>query len=432
MKLSTQGYKGTRDFYPEDKRLQKYLFSTWRKVVESYGYEEYDGPLLESTDIYRAKSGEELVDHQIYRFEDRGGRDVTMRPEMTPSVARMVAARRQELSYPARWYSIPNLWRYERPQHGRLREHWQLNVDVFGVETIDAEIELISIAHDLMNAVGATDDMYTIRVNSRQLSATIMADYLELDGEKSHQMVKLLDRRAKMEPGDFESDAMAIMGSKDGVQKLKALVEAKSMGDLPEQVRNAPSIREIQLLFTHLRDNHITNVNFDVSLMRGFDYYTDIVFEVYDQHPDNNRSLFGGGRYDGLVELFGVEPLPTVGFGVGDVTMIDFLKAHNLTPELDSETDVYIVVVGDILRQAQGIARLLRQAGLNVALDITGRKADKQTKSGVTKHVPYLLFVGEQELHNERFTLRNVKTQDEVQLSLNDVVKHVRKDRDAQ
>ncbi len=426
MKLSSQGYKGTRDFYPEDKRLQKYLFSTWRKVVESYGYEEYDGPMLEETEIYRAKSGEELVDQQSYRFEDRGGRDVTMRPEMTPTVARMVAARRQELSYPARWYSIPNLWRYERPQRGRLREHWQLNVDIFGVETIDAELELISIAHDLMSAIGATDDMYTIKVNSRQLTAIIMADYLELDGEKSHHMMKLLDRRAKMEQSAFEEEAMQIMGTQEGVNKLKELVEAKSMGDLPEQIREAGPVRQIQLLFTHLRDNRITNVNFDVSLMRGFDYYTDIVFEVFDNSPDNNRSLFGGGRYDGLVGMFGVEPVPTAGFGVGDVTMLDFLEVHNLKPEPRSETDVYIVAVGDVLRQAQGVARLLRQAGLNVALDISTRKADKKTKSGVAKHVPYLLFVGEEELNQERFILRNVKTQEEEKLSLEEISQKVK------
>ena len=190
MKLSTQPYKGARDFYPEDKRAQNYIFETWRRVAESYGYEEYDAPILELTEIYSAKSGEEIVDQQTYRFEDRGGRDVSIRPEMTPTVSRMIAGRRQELAYPARWFSIPNLWRYERPQHGRLREHWQLNVDVFGVGTIDAELELIMIANDIMKRFGAKDDMFQIKINSRKLTALIMADYLQLDSVQSHMTKK--------------------------------------------------------------------------------------------------------------------------------------------------------------------------------------------------------------------------------------------------
>ncbi len=421
MKLSTQPYKGARDFYPEDKRMQNYMFTKWREVAESYGYEEYDAPILELTEIYRAKSGEEIVDQQTYRFEDRGGRDVSIRPEMTPTVSRMIAGKRQELAYPARWYSIPNLWRYERPQHGRLREHWQLNVDVFGIGTIDAELELIMIANDIMKAFGAKADMYTIRINSRKLTTLIMADYLELDSVQSHMMVKLLDRKDKIPMETFESEAAAIFSEDNrdgGVEKLRALIIAKSMGDLPKDLLENDYVNEIRLLFTHLRENGIENAVFDVALMRGFDYYTDIVFEVFDNHPDNNRSMFGGGRYDGLVGLFGVEPLPTAGFGMGDVTMQNFLLAHNLMPKLKSTTDVYMIPVGDTLRQTQGLAKIMREEGANAAVDSTGRKLEKQIKAADKMAIRYVLFVGEEELNEEMFRLKDIDTGEEQTVSL--------------
>lgn len=421
MKLSTQPYKGARDFYPEDKRFQNYMFTKWREVAESYGYEEYDAPILELTDIYRAKSGEEIVDQQTYRFEDRGGRDVSIRPEMTPTVSRMIAGRRQELAYPARWYSIPNLWRYERPQHGRLREHWQLNVDIFGVSTIDAELELIMVANDIMKSFGAKPDMYTIKINSRKLTALIMAEYLELDSVQSHMMVKLLDRKDKIPMETFESEAATIFNAdvrESGIDKLRKLVSAKSMGDLPEEIKDNDYVKEIQILFTHLKENGVVNAVFDVSLMRGFDYYTDIVFEVFDTHPDNNRSMFGGGRYDGLVGLFGVEPVATVGFGMGDVTMQNFLRAHELMPDLKSTTDVYVIPVGDTLRQTQGLAKIMREEGANVAVDTTSRKLEKQMKSADRNAVRYVMFVGEDELTNERFRLKEMDSGEETEVSL--------------
>src|SRR3990167_4836482 len=173
-KLGTQPYKGTRDFYPADMWIQNYIFKVWRSVAERYGYEEYAAALLELTDLYRAKTGEEIVNEQSYTFTDRGGREVTIRPEMTPSVARMVAARQQELAYPLRWYSIANFWRYEQPQRGRLREHYQLNVDIFGVDSIEGDFEIIRTAENIMRAFGAEDSMFTIRINSRQLMSLLL------------------------------------------------------------------------------------------------------------------------------------------------------------------------------------------------------------------------------------------------------------------
>src|SRR5579863_7783196 len=193
MALSTQPYKGARDFYPEDERLQKYMFAVIRSVVERFGYEEYNAPILEPLEIYLAKTGEEIVNQQTYVFEDRGGRKVVIRPEMTPTVSRMVAAKRQELSYPLRWYSIPNVWRYERPQRGRLREHWQLNVDLFGVAGLEGEHEIIQVADAIMNNFKAKRSMYTIKLNSRKFIDSILKDYFKLNETQTLSLIRLID-----------------------------------------------------------------------------------------------------------------------------------------------------------------------------------------------------------------------------------------------
>ena len=431
MALSKDSYKGTRDFYPEDKRILNYIFSTWRSVVESFGYEEYDAPLIEMTDLYRAKTGEEIVDNQLYSFKDRGDRDVAIRPEMTPSLARMVANRRQELPYPARWYSIPNLWRYERPQRGRLREHWQLNVDIIGVERLDAELELILIAAQIMEKFGATPEMYTIKINSRKVSALLMAQYLELSSSQAQAMAKVLDKKDKMEEASFIKEAEQVFPEdkrKEGITKLKTIVAAKTMADLPEAIRESDAIRQVQILFTLLKDNGIKNATFDISLMRGLDYYTDIVFEVFDTNKENPRSLFGGGRYDGLVGIFDVEDIPAAGFGMGDVTIADFLNTHSLLPDLNSKTDIYLAVVGDVGRQAQGIANILRNQGLSVEVDISGNKVEKQIKSADKKQIKYIMFVGEEELNTEKFPVKNLDSGKEDKYPLGDIPKLVSQD----
>ena len=328
--LSSQPYKGTRDYYPEDKRLQNYIFSVWRKVAESFGYEEYGAPILEPLDIYAAKSGQELANEQTYSFIDRGGRTVAIRPEMTPSISRMIANNRQELAYPARFYSIANFMRYERPQKGREREFWQLNVDIFGADSIVAESEIINMSDKIMKAFGAKPSDYVIKVNNRKLINFIMAQYLNLDAGQASAMIKLLDRRNKIEKKDFIEQAMEIFGDNNsGLVKLESLINAKSMAELPIEITESSSVYEVQELFTLLERAGVNNLTFDITLMRGLDYYTGTVFEVFDTSPDNNRALFGGGRYDGLVNLFGAEPISAVGMAPGGTTTEEFLKIHN-------------------------------------------------------------------------------------------------------
>jgi histidyl-tRNA synthetase len=434
MTLSTQPYKGARDFYPEDKRLQKYMFNLMRRVSEEYGYEEYDAPVLEPVELYLAKTGEEIVNEQTYVFDDRGGRKVVVRPEMTPTVSRMVAAKRQELAYPVRWYSIPNLWRYERPQRGRLREHWQLNVDMFGVDSHLAEAEVIQVADGILKAAGATHDMYSIKLNSRKLMDFIMHDYLQLDGVQSHTIAKLIDRMHKMPHDAFAAEVDAVFTPTQreagASNKLLGLLRIKQLEHLPEMIRQHSSALELKELMHVLKEAKVTNAAFDLTVMRGFDYYTGIVFEIFDEDPENNRSMLGGGRYDGLVGLFGVEPVPTVGFGFGDVTFENFLRGHDLMPPLRVETDLYVVLIGNVFADAQRVIAHLREMGANVAVDITGRAAEKQIKTAVKKGIHYALFIGERDLKEEQFEIKNLLTGVAEKHSLERIVSIIRDYRD--
>lgn len=404
MKLSTQPYKGTRDFYPEDMRFRNWIFDKMRKVCESYGYEEYDAPVLEPLELYASKTSEEVVNEQSYKFTDRGDREVIMRPEMTPSISRMVAGRRQELPYPQRLYSIANFFRYERPQKGRLREFWQLNADIFGAEGVDADIEIIMLADAIMKEFGAKREMYEIRVNSRKL-LNKRIDAVGLLGDRA-EVIRIIDKYDKQEKEDI---AKQLSEKVENPDELLSFLE-----------KDGPS-EEVNQLVKQVRTTGIDNVVPVETLARGFDYYTDFIFEVFDTNPDNNRSMFGGGRYDGLVGNFGVEPLPTVGFAMGDVTLANFLKSNNLMPDLNSAADLVIIGIDADGGKLQEIAGELRQKELNVAVDFTDRKLDKKIKSAVKLGARYGLFVGADELSKDEFNLKNLQTEKEEKTTLENI-----------
>jgi len=428
--LSSQPYKGTRDYYPEDKRVQNYIFDVWRKTAESFGYEEYGAPLLEPLEVYTAKSGQELANEQTYSFIDRGDRHVAIRPEMTPTISRMVAARRQEMAYPARLYSVANFMRYERPQRGREREFWQLNVDLFGVDSAQADAEIISYGDHMLKSFGADASMYTIRVNNRKVINVMMHEYLELDEIQAQLMMKLFDRKNKISNEEFRDQAIDIFGQEKaaaGLTKISELLTIRSFDTLPAGLVENEHVQRLKELFGLLQKAGVTNMKFDITLMRGLDYYTGTVFEFFDTDPENNRSLFGGGRYDGLVGLFGAEPLSAVGFAPGLTTTELFLKSHNLLPELKSTTDVYVVVLGENqLDGAAAMARKLRTEGVKVELDITLRKIDKQIKTAIKKNIPFMMFVGETELANEMYSFKDTASSEEETLSFERIVTQVR------
>lgn len=414
-KLSMESYKGVRDFYPPEKALQKQIFQMLREVVESWGYEEYDASPLEPSELFRVKSSEEIVREQTYTFIDRGGREVTLRPEMTPTVARMVSARAQELPSPLRWYSIPNLFRYEKPQRGRLREHYQLNVDLLGVSSLTADVEIIAVAANILKKFRARNEDFVIKINSRELLDDILKK-LEIKAAYKQPVSRLLDKKEKLSEEDFKKSLRDLLGE----EKAKGLGEMLYYGEaLLAMMTDSPAAKYLNSLIDTLRANEVGNVVFSPTLTRGFDYYTGMVFEVFDTDKENPRSLFGGGRYDNLTENFIKTSVPAVGFGMGDVTLLDFLETHKLLPELPSSVDLWLAVAGETdMQKVYKIAAGLREQGVRVGVDVSGKKLPDQLKSLDKRNASFVMVVGPSELFSKRFVLRNVKTREEKEVSL--------------
>ncbi len=425
-KLSTDAYKGVRDFFPEDMAVERRIFDIWRTVSEKYGYEEYAASVLEPAELYRAKSGEELINEQTYTFTDRGDREVTLRPEMTPTVARMVAAKKRELAFPLRWYSIPNLFRYEQPQRGRLREHWQLNVDIFGVESINAEIEVINMAYDITRAYGLKDADFEIRINNRKVMNYVTREVFGLNQESAQQLSRLIDKKDKMAPEAFAASVSEIfiidpkLQGKD--ETFLTLLNSRNFEEfasrLPQTAEEHAGLKEIREVIAGLEKLGITNARFDQTLMRGFDYYTGIVFEVFDLNPANRRSVFGGGRYDDLLSLFGNDKVAAVGFGAGDVIARDLMETYGTLPTNVSPADIAICVMGDQnAPYALDAAQSLRNKGMRVSVDLSGRKVGDQIKNADKKKIAKVIVIGDEEVRTGKLKAKTLATGEEVEIT---------------
>jgi histidyl-tRNA synthetase len=400
--LSTDSYKGVRDFYPEDMAIQRYIFDMWSRTAESFGFERYDASILEPSDLYRAKGAEnaEMVNEQTYTFTDRGDREVTLRPEMTPSVARMVAKKARALSYPLRWYSIPNLFRYERPQKGRLREHWQLNCDIFGATDFSADVEIIALAHQTLIDMGATPDMFEIRINDRQLMHRLYVA-LGVNKEDIPAITRLNDRKNKIDRTQYRDELLKIVSDETLVEEVIIMLEKSD-----EQTDVVAGLSELG----------ISNVVFDKSLARGFDYYTGTIFEIFDISGENNRALLGGGRYDNLTSMFGGDPISGIGFGMGDVTMRDFLETHKLLPETIQQTAADVVVIPQSATEnlsAQTTSHQIRQVGISVSTDIGTQKVSKRISNANDRGAKFIIVIGENEVDTGQITVKNLNSGEE-------------------
>lgn len=415
MKLSTDSYKGVRDFYPEDMSIQNQIFNIWRSISEKYGYQEYSASVLEPADLYRAKSGEEIVNEQTYTFKDRGDREVTLRPEMTPTVARMVAGKKRELAFPLRWFSIPNLFRYEQPQRGRLREHWQLNVDIFGVDNLQAEVEIIQMAYDITLAYGLKPTDFEVRINNRKLMNYITKDVFGLDEERAKRLSKLIDKKEKLPKDTFELLAQEILNDKS--QQFLTLINSSNFEEFTTNLQQTKEehegLKEIKSVIESLEKLGISNARFDQTLMRGFDYYTGIVFEVFDKNPLNRRSVFGGGRYDDLLSLFGGDKVPAFGFGAGDVVARDLMETYGKINKDDkpSSADIYLCLLNkDVTGFAQDLAQNIRNSGKRVAIDYSYRKLGDQIKNADRMNIPNVICIGEEEVKTGKLKIKNLKS----------------------
>lgn len=405
--LSTQPYKGTRDFFPQDMRFRRWMFGKLRQVAELYGYEEYDGPMLEPFELYAAKTGEEIVNQQLYWMIDRGERKIAVRPEMTPTLARLVASKIHELPRPIRWFSIPNLWRYERPQRGRLREHWQLNMDVLGGESLLADAEIIQVALDLMGAFGGGSKVQ-VKVNNRRLIDHFFSDRLRLPSEVALGATKAIDARAKIGEEAY-TEWLKKLGLNDEQRKQ---MESFFTASFEEILKSYPcqGTQELAALFDVLKDAvEQGQVGFDPQVLRGMDYYTGTVFEIYDISPENRRALFGGGRYDNLVGLFGNHKLSGVGFGMGDVGLQNFLETHQLTPKIESAVDVMVTLPKPELREASNqIARTLREAGLRTITPLGTEGFGAQLKLASKHKARWVVLLGESEWQKQEVVLKRM------------------------
>lgn len=434
MKLSTESYKGVRDFFPEDWEIMQYIFTSLRNTLHHFGYQEYNASPLEPAELYLSKTSDEIVNEQTYTFTDRGGRAVTLRPEMTPTVSRMIASRAKALSMPVRWFSIPNVFRYEKPQRGRLREHYQLNVDMFGSTAEDADIEIVHLAHNILKNFGAKDEDFKIRINSRMLINAYFEHVLFADETLTKHLMRLADKKDKMPLEQFKVLATDIFAQStknehkktpdDFVQAYIDFFDGKidnvKNNELVQQYRS-----QIENILTTTKQLGITNVVFDPTIIRGFDYYTGIVFEVHDTDPTNTRSIFGGGRYDGLTGLFTNEVIPAIGFGAGDVTLRDFLETHALLKPIQKQADVYIVRAGTTYTEANTVADILRNNGLSVITDISGKKIGDQIRRADKDHIPYIIVIGEKEISSQVYEIKSLRDSTTTQGNIQEIITYI-------
>ena len=414
--LSTHPYKGTRDFYPADMKLRNWFFGKIRNALELASFEEYNGPMLESLEMYIAKSGEEIANEQTYNFTDRGGRRLAVRPEMTPTVARLVAGKINELNFPLKWFSIPNLYRYENPQRGRLREHWQVNVDIFGCDSYEADLEVISTAISLLKAFNADETMFKVHINNRRFFNDVIAAIAGTDAEGSRKVSKVIDRKNKVPREVYEKDLINLGLDTDKIAQIDSLYNM-SVTEAAALCPNSKGAQELLDLFAALDDLSLAQYCvFDFGIIRGLDYYTGTVFEVLDEAPENNRAMFGGGRYDNLVGLFVKNTnISGVGFGFGDVTLENFLVTHDLIPDIYSEgTKVLVTKFDDVpYSEYTSLAAKLREAGIQSSVYIGSKKFGKQIEYAVKGNYSHVVIMGTSELEAKEVKVKDLRSREE-------------------
>ncbi len=395
------GPKGTRDFYPELMAFQEYLFSSWRRTCRRYGFEAYEAPMFEHLDLYTQKSGAE-IEKQLYSFEDKGKRMIALRPEMTPSLARMVAAKGTALRRPLRWYSIPRLFRYEKMQKGRLREFFQLNMDILGSEEVTADAELIAAVIDMMRDLGLKEKDFQVRVSSRTLLEELLTA-IGVPRERFGALYALLDRKNKVGEQEYLTDLSQILPEESLRNRIASLFAVQSLDRIVHDFGSTPSAEILKNLFSLLDEYGMSGFAcFDIGIVRGLAYYTGIVFEVFALGK-NMRAIAGGGRYDRLIELYGGPPTPAVGFAAGDVVLGDLLYEKGIVPRTVPRSAVFIAALDDTgYSNVIPIARSLRDAGISCEFPFKRTNIGKQLKQADAAGVEIALIVGGEEWTKER------------------------------
>ncbi len=416
---------GFRDFPPEDLALRSLIFEAWRRTSRRYGFLEYDGPPLEPLDLYIEKSGQEIVG-QLYNFIDKGERNVTLRPEMTPSLARILGDRSRGMSKPIRWFSIPQLFRYERQQRGRLKEHFQWNVDIVGESAVAADVEVVAVAIDGLRALGLTSDDFVARVSDRRL-LTALLSALGVGEQQLPRVFALVDKFERQPRDKSRAHLTDDVGLEAAVadQVLDLLVDsgiealAERFGDRDDVAAALEPLREYVASLEAMGLGDFVTV--DLTIVRGLDYYTGIVFELFDRGREL-RAICGGGRYDRLLELVGGEALPAVGFGMGDVVLGELLSDRGLVPEYARSLDYFLVLISEEQRpQALRLAHRLRDSGKTVAYPLSERSVGKQMKVAAKEGARHVLIVGPDESARGCVLLRDMASGEEREIPLDEL-----------
>ena|SRR3990167_916239 len=427
MKLSKLPYKGTRDFFPSEKRRHDAVFYKMKSVVERFGYESYDGPLLESLDLYRAKSGEEIVNDQVYSFIDKGKREVAIRPEMTPTLARMISLKYRDLPKPIRWYSTPNLMRYENPQRGRLREHWQFNCDIFGASSPYAETEIIQIVINILQSFGATEKHFSVLFNDRRIPDYVFRTKMNCDEPLVYKLYKIVDKSKKIS----DSKLMDMLGelalSQDQIDIFLNYISINTWEKLfgfLEKNNLISILSDMQCFYEIINTlNLMRYLNYDPQIMRGLDYYTGIVFEVFDKNPENPRAICGGGAYANLLSIFDDNQVLGVGFGLGDVTLIDFLTTNQLINDFSKpNNDLLITFQTDSgLEKEIFLADQLRKNNFKILTSFEQLNFKKAFILAEKYGVNFIAFLGENELNHNTIEIKNINTRKQYTLKIDDI-----------
>ena len=424
--MQTKALPGFRDFYPEDLALRTHIFQTWRTVATRYGFVEYDGPPLEPLDLYTSKSGDEIVG-QLYNFTDKGDRQVALRPEMTPTLARMVGAQAGKLRKPIRWFSIPQLFRYERQQRGRLREHFQLNCDLIGEPGPLADAEIIALAIDVMRAFGLGPEDVRVRLSDRRvLSALLLHRGVPPSGlSKAYEFIDKIERLGKEQVDKFFAQPEVL-----GKARVPDLVEVSKIRGWDQLDQELAQSHELSKSGSHLKETHAALaamglaefVELDLTIVRGLAYYTGVVFEVFDVKR-TLRAICGGGRYDNLLDAVGGVQLPAVGFGMGDVVLGELLRDKSRTPTEGSSIDVFLAsITPEDMPYVLSMAHQLRDAGLRVEYALTSQAVGKQLKLADARHAPIAVVIGPDERARGEAIIKDLRNGFQETVSVNSIV----------
>jgi len=419
---------GFRDFLPEDLAFREHILGAWRRVSARYGFQEYDGPPLELLDLYVEKSGEEIVG-QLYHFQDKGDRKVALRPEMTPSLARILGERHRSMPKPIRWFSVPQLFRYERQQKGRLREHFQWNVDVIGEEGVGADVEVIAVALDGLRDLGLGHDDVHARVSDRRLLTAVLLA-IGVEKERLPAAFLVIDKMERAPPDHSLDRLQAEVGLDEArARSTLELLNQSGQGGLDgvkgefgELEAVAVELERMEEYFGSLEAMGFASfVEFDLRIVRGLAYYTGIVFEIFDREREL-RSICGGGRYDRLLELVGGDPLPAVGFGMGDVVLGELLRARGLAPSVAPKLDYFIVIIGEEHRRlAQAIAHAQREKGADVQYSLCEQPVRKQFTAAGNAGAREVIVLGPDEVARDCAVLRNMDSGEEREVPLKEL-----------